>query len=446
MPRENAKKKKKKGRRGAGAAPTDDAVENEAPPVVEEVPVSEKKNERKARRAARDEKSTLSGVDEMLAKGVQTGKFKRAGVAPRGPARNFTNLIDEIKRLQWTKISMMPTADALKVVDPIVERARAFMNARDEADSGLSSPAIGYLFKSAAGLRQMQLDEADDDATKDELRAIRHLIVRDCTEAIKVYEGSILLRGVFNASTRAEFRFIQSLALWYRGRARVGLGDEDLDAAKSGLDDFVAALAAMRLGKVMPATNLCGGQLMAADTSKDVYLIKILHEALTTLAFMVLVSTWDNLDQRSYLSPERRRKYRKDLGLGEYHRTRYKCHGCGWTPDEDTGHDKKSLRLCSGCLQVHFCGSDCMRAHWKQHKPQCQAAQRQPDHNILQLPPHRVPEILAETNHRHFYVGPGTTADVPLVTIVEDHKTQTYFELLTDADVVFHTMPPSPPP
>ena len=150
---------------------------------------------------------------------------------------------------------------------------------------------------------------------------------------------------------------------------------------------------------------------------------------------MALLNAWKTEDRsRPYLSSEQRRKYRKDLGLGEYHPTRYKCHGCGWTTD-DGGDDNKNLRLCSGCCQVHFCGSDCMRAHWKQHKPQCLALQR--NNNILQLPAHLYPDFLADIKKKFFYVAaPGTTVDMPLVTIVVNDENEPY-ELLTDADVVF---------
>merc|ERR1712100_52847 len=40
-----------------------------------------------------------------------------------------------------------------------------------------------------------------------------------------------------------------------------------------------------------------------------------------------------------------------------------KCGKCG----------KFSTMQCSRCRSVHYCGVACQRAHWKEHKPDCQA-------------------------------------------------------------------------
>lgn len=44
-----------------------------------------------------------------------------------------------------------------------------------------------------------------------------------------------------------------------------------------------------------------------------------------------------------------------------------KCHGCGKLR-ADLGYP---FLRCGGCKQVGYCGKDCQKANWKQHKPNC---------------------------------------------------------------------------
>ena len=51
----------------------------------------------------------------------------------------------------------------------------------------------------------------------------------------------------------------------------------------------------------------------------------------------------------------RTRKDPKDIAL---------CANCGKPSAE-------GLRQCAGCKKVRYCGKECQKIHWKQHKPMC---------------------------------------------------------------------------
>ena len=430
MPRTNEKKKKTtKKKKGSLQQPQRTEQEEED----EEERPQDTKNERKARRAARMESSTLKGIDESLSGEMRKLKFTHAAMHPSDfacterAARDMMKLVNELKALPWTDLMVAPRPEAsLKVLEPFVERARSLLNDFSDERLGLS-PAIGYLFKNCAGLRQRLCDQAGDDE-------LRRQILRDCTEAVKIYERCCGVggKGAFGAKAVAEFRCLQSLALWWRGRARRDLGD---DAA---VDDYVAAQAAMRLGTFMASVGI-DGRPIAEATSRDYYLDQILRETLDCLAAMALDRGRDTSDPRSYLSPERRKKYRKDLRLGEYHPSRYKCHGCGWdgyTRDNDprsSSECDKHLRICSGCLRVFYCSQACMRAHWKVHKRECQLHDNDDDNSLHVAAD---PAVLAHFFRRRSFVGPGTTPDMPLMAVVLNDDNQP-FDLLTDKNVLF---------
>jgi len=44
---------------------------------------------------------------------------------------------------------------------------------------------------------------------------------------------------------------------------------------------------------------------------------------------------------------------------------RIECAGCGQM------EGKVKYLLCSGCLDVHYCGDECQKKHWKDHKSSC---------------------------------------------------------------------------
>jgi hypothetical protein len=49
------------------------------------------------------------------------------------------------------------------------------------------------------------------------------------------------------------------------------------------------------------------------------------------------------------------------------------CSGCGAV--KAAGSSGVRLRLCRGCRQVRYCGEECMRRHWPEHRCACKAAQ-----------------------------------------------------------------------
>lgn len=45
------------------------------------------------------------------------------------------------------------------------------------------------------------------------------------------------------------------------------------------------------------------------------------------------------------------------------------CGACG----DDKGEGEKPLMACTGCKKKKYCGKDCQKKHWKQHKGVCKA-------------------------------------------------------------------------
>lgn len=45
----------------------------------------------------------------------------------------------------------------------------------------------------------------------------------------------------------------------------------------------------------------------------------------------------------------------------------YICEGCGVR--------KEKMKLCSGCRKARWCGEECVKANWRNHKAACKAAQ-----------------------------------------------------------------------
>jgi len=33
--------------------------------------------------------------------------------------------------------------------------------------------------------------------------------------------------------------------------------------------------------------------------------------------------------------------------------------------------EASAAKVCSGCKKAHYCGTACMKAHWREHKPYC---------------------------------------------------------------------------
>ena len=44
--------------------------------------------------------------------------------------------------------------------------------------------------------------------------------------------------------------------------------------------------------------------------------------------------------------------------------------GCN-NPSLDGVSEASAAKVCSGCKKAHYCGTACMKAHWKEHKPYC---------------------------------------------------------------------------
>jgi len=77
---------------------------------------------------------------------------------------------------------------------------------------------------------------------------------------------------------------------------------------------------------------------------------------------------------RPYFTRDDRLDLMKELGIGLYSDTRYKCSTCGKTKSTTKGDDGvKQLSLCSRCSDVWYCGAECAKKGWSEggHKHSC---------------------------------------------------------------------------
>ena len=222
-----------------------------------------------------------------------------------------------------------PPADMLALGEPIVRDIMAIFEPRDSKPKGeplgLVAPVFATVVLLCADARLKLAMEGEDDATNCQLT------VALTTDAVRIIE---LLKKVTDHSFLDE----ESYAYQTRGQALARLGNID------GAIRDLRATVALHQRRCEPSQN--------DDLAKEHLLIEMAKS---------------NLGKpRPHYTPGQRSKVYKELGIIDYDGN-YKCHSCGAAKT----HDGRPLQKCSKCSRAFYCSSQCQRAHWPSHKPQC---------------------------------------------------------------------------
>jgi hypothetical protein len=119
------------------------------------------------------------------------------------------------------------------------------------------------------------------------------------------------------------------------------------------------------------------------------------------------------------------RALNKELQLKEYAPANRFCSNCGKHPSVVS----VALKLCGGCKMVWFCGSECSRTYWPNHKVQC----KNPTRKKVTLIPTST-DIQEDIAEKGFSLVRDDAGNGP-ASIMRDARTGQYFESLSDQDV-----------
>ena len=120
------------------------------------------------------------------------------------------------------------------------------------------------------------------------------------------------------------------------------------------------------------------------------------------------------------------RAWNKELCIKEFSPGVYACDHCQARPSAEV-----SLKACGRCQRAWYCGADCQRASWAQHKGRCQPPSVR---KLTVLPDAERARVLEDIGEQGYFVaahhaGPGV--------VLRDAATGGLFESLSDQDVVF---------
>ena len=196
-----------------------------------------------------------------------------------------------------------------------------------------------------------------------------------------------------------ELRYNEFLMYANRGRAQAILGEYD------------GAVCDLRASAVL------GRRLSLGDDPSQQYL-----NVLDSLVGVMALSKLD--EPRPHYTTTDRQKFNKELRLHEYAPSFFKCHGCGRTEPAVT------LRKCSRCNGVFYCGPSCQRSDWVSHKSHCHPAMT----SSFEIPLSQRDAIDASIDQNGFIVY--YTTGGPFA-VLRDPSTRHLFVSLTDEPCSF---------
>ena len=244
-----------------------------------------------------------------------------------------------------------------------------------------------------------------------------------------------------------------SLTEFYQIQARAYLGLCDypnaIKTATTGIDLAASIIAGLR-GKFSPDVaslrdiqiSLLETRGAAAGSSSDLEGALIDFRACVALAreagqefdeykgsvenLLIAMAELNAGKPRPHHSDAEVRAWNKELGISEYSPACYVCAGCAAPPSAVV-----TLKACGRCHGAWYCGADCQRAGWTQHKGCCQPPSAR---KVAVLPDGERARVLEDVGEQGYFVARRRTG--PAV-VVRDAATGGLFESLSDRDVLF---------
>ncbi len=190
---------------------------------------------------------------------------------------------------------------------------------------------------------------------------------------------------------------------------------ETRGSAAGCLNDLPAALADLRASA---ATLRRGG----ADPSG--------HDHIRTATNIILVMAKLKLTApRPHYTPEERRALTRELQIHEHHPAIVKARRCAHCSSPAAA--EAELKACSGCRTAWYCGPECQKPHWPQHKAACGGSAAP-----LKVHPRLQGELLSFIAEDGCYVSADLDRSGP-VAVMRDPASGRLFESVGDRDVVF---------
>ena len=236
-----------------------------------------------------------------------------------------------------------------------------------------------------------------------------------------------------------------------QARAYLGLGDfgNAIKQATTGVDLAVSLIAATRdksspdVGRLRDIQiSLLETRGAAAGSSGDLEGAMIDFRACVALArgagqghdefkdnvenLTIVMAQLKAGKPRPHYTDEEIRAWNKELCIKEYSPGCHACERCLARPSAGV-----SLKACGRCQRAWYCGADCQRASWAQHKGRCQPPSVR---KLTVLPDAERARVLEDIGEQGYFVaahhaGPGV--------VLRDAATGGLFESLSDQDVVF---------